>query len=124
MTELRFGQHSEQSLRRFATIDLYGIYVLSFNVSKTETSQSAVQTLQRAYQFTDNPTGVLVHSDFGTAYTSKDFKNFLSQHHARRSMYRPGTPYDNAVVEKLWNDGINSIAIHYIHQPNCYMKRF
>lgn len=104
MTELRFGQHLEQSLRLSATIDLYGTYVLSFNVSKTETSQSAVQTLQRAYQFTGNPTDVLVHSDRGTAYTSKDFKNLLSQHHARRSMSRPGTPYDNAVVEKFWND--------------------
>lgn len=50
MTELRFGQHLEQSLRLSATIDLFGTYVLSFNVSKTETSQSAVETLQRAYQ--------------------------------------------------------------------------
>lgn len=104
MTELRFGPHLEHVLRLSATIDLYGTYILSFNISKTETSQSAVQTLQRAYQFAGNPTDVLVHSDRGTAYTSRAFKNLLSQHHAQRSMSRPGTPYDNAVVEKFWND--------------------
>lgn len=36
MTELQFGQHLKQSLRLYKTIDLYGIYVLSFNVKKRE----------------------------------------------------------------------------------------
>lgn len=79
MTELRFGQHLEQLLRLYTNIDLYGIYVLLFNFSKKETSQSAIQIFQRVYQCTGNITYVLVHFDRGTSYnTSKDFKNILS----------------------------------------------
>ena len=104
MTELRYGHNFEYTLKLSAVIDLYGTYVLSFNVSETETTSAAIKTFERAYQNTGNPEDVLVHSDRGTAYTSGAFKNYLGHHNARRSMSRPGTPYDNAIMEKFWND--------------------
>ena len=104
MTELRYGANLEHTLKLSAVIDLYGTYVLSFNVSETETSAAAVQTFQRAYRISGHPRHVLVHSDRGAAYTSGAFKNYLRRHNAHRSMSRPGTPYDNAIMEKFWND--------------------
>lgn len=106
MTELRYGHNFEYTLKLSAVIDLYGIYVLSFNVSETEITSAAIKTFERAYQNTGNPEDVLVHSDRGAAYTSGAFKNYLGRHNAnaRRSMSRPGTPYDNAIMEKFWND--------------------
>ena len=104
MTELSYGHNLEHTLKLSAVIDLYGTYVLSFNISETETSKAAIQAFERAYQNTENPQHALVHSDRGSAYTSGSFKNYLGHHNARRSMSRPGTPYDNAIMENFWND--------------------
>ncbi|WHQ55861.1 integrase core domain-containing protein (plasmid) [Lactiplantibacillus plantarum] len=45
-----------------------------------------------------------MHTDRGSAYTSGTFNNFLAQHEVTRSMSRPGTPYDNAPMERWWNE--------------------
>ncbi|MFH5811651.1 hypothetical protein [Companilactobacillus sp. FL22-1] len=42
----------------------------------------------------------MVHTDRGAAFTSNSFNNFLDQHSVTRSMSRPGTPYDNASMER------------------------
>lgn len=57
------GHDMEHTLKLSAVIALYGTYVLSFNVSETETTSAAIQTFERAYQSTGNPDDVLVHSD-------------------------------------------------------------
>lgn len=46
----------------------------------------------------------LIHTDRGSAYTSGTFNNFLNQFNIKRSMSRPGTPYDNAPMERWWNE--------------------
>src|SRR5699024_8869743 len=74
MTELRYGHNFEYTLKLSAVIDLYGTYVLSFNVSETETTSAAIKTFERAYQNTGNPEDVLVNSDRVSAYTSGAFK--------------------------------------------------
>ena len=45
-----------------------------------------------------------MHTDRGSAYTSSAFNQFLAQHEVTRSMSRPGTPYDNAPMERWWNE--------------------
>lgn len=104
MTELTFGLHHEHHLKLSAVLDLYGDFVLGFNISDTETTIAALETFNQAYRTADNPQGVLVHTDRGSAYTSHQFNHFMNAHDARRSMSRPGTPYDNAMSEKFWND--------------------
>jgi len=46
----------------------------------------------------------MVHTDRGSAYTSKDFNSLMTEHQVVRSMSRPGTPYDNAPMERWWNE--------------------
>lgn len=104
MTELTYGLNREHSFKLSAVLDLYGDYVLSYNISETETTAAAIQTFHRVFIEAGNPTEVLVHTDRGSAYTSHQFNHFMAAHNAQRSMSRPGTPYDNAMVEKLWND--------------------
>lgn len=104
MTELTFGLHHEHHFKLSAVLDLYGDFVLGFNISDTETTSAALETFHQAFHVTDNPTGVLVHTDRGSAYTSHQFNHFMNAHDVYRSMSRPGTPYDNAMSEKFWND--------------------
>lgn len=104
MTALTFGLNREHSFKLSAVLDLYGNFVLSFNISETETTAAAIQTFSQAFAITGAPTGVLVHTDRGSAYTSHQFNHFMNAHGVQRSMSRPGTPYDNAMIEKFWND--------------------
>lgn len=102
-TQLTYGPHGEYSVKLSGVLDVYSGYLVAHNISATETTAAAVQTFQRAFKATGNP-HPLVHTDRGSAYVSGDFNDFMFQHDVKRSMSRPGTPYDNSLMERYWNE--------------------
>ena len=102
-TELSYGINGEYKVRLSGVLDLYGRRLLAYNLSITETSAAEIQVFQRAFTQAGD-VHPMVHTDRGTAYTSKSFNQFMDQFQVRRSMSRPGTPYDNAPMERWWND--------------------
>jgi transposase InsO family protein len=46
--------------------------------------------------------GLIVHSDRGCQYASRDFRALLDRHHALGSMSAKGNCYDNAAMESFW----------------------
>ena len=46
---------------------------------------------------------VLIHTDQGSQYTSRDWAAFLRAHHLEHSMSRRGNCHDNAVAESFFN---------------------
>jgi len=46
---------------------------------------------------------VLIHSDQGSQFTSRDWASFLKAHNLEHSMSRRGNCHDNAVVESFFN---------------------
>jgi putative transposase len=46
---------------------------------------------------------VLIHTDQGSQYTSRDWAAFLRAHNIAHSMSRRGNCYDNAVAESFFN---------------------
>jgi len=102
-TEVHYGINGEYKARLCGVLDLHGRYLLSYNLSVTETSDAMIETFKRAF----NKAGgahPMVHTDRGSAYTSKDFNSLMTEHQVVRSMSRPGTPYDNAPMERWWNE--------------------
>lgn len=102
-TELTYGVNGEHKIRLSGVLDLYGRRMMAYHLSLTETSEAEIKTFQQAF----DSVGIvhpLVHTDRGSAYTSGAFNNFLDQFGVTRSMSRPGTPYDNAPMERWWND--------------------
>jgi len=49
------------------------------------------------------PPGLIIHSDRGSQYASKDFHKTLKAHKALGSMGRTGCCYDNAAMESFWS---------------------
>lgn len=47
--------------------------------------------------------GLIVHSDRGIQYASRDFREQLDRHRALPSMSRTGNCYDNAAMESFWS---------------------
>lgn len=46
---------------------------------------------------------VLIHSDQGSQYTSRDWRDFLAELQIRQSMSRRGNCHDNAVAESFFS---------------------
>ncbi|WP_179211710.1 IS3 family transposase, partial [Secundilactobacillus pentosiphilus] len=102
-TELTYGLHGEHKVRLCGVLDLYGRYLLSYQISATETSEAMVQTFEAAFKQAGD-VHPLVHTDRGSAFTAHKFDYYLIGHNVLRSMSRPGTPYDNAPMERWWNE--------------------
>ncbi|WP_236721878.1 DDE-type integrase/transposase/recombinase [Lactiplantibacillus plantarum] len=102
-TELSYGVNGEYKIRLSGVMDFYGRRILSYNLSITETSAAEIQVFQRAFAGAGN-VHPMIHTDRGSAYTSGAFNRYFSQFEITRSMSRPGTPYDNAPMERWWNE--------------------
>lgn len=102
-TEVRYGMRGDHKLRLSGVLDIYGRRLLAYNLSLTETTLAEIQVFERAFEATGN-VHPIVHTDRGSAYTSNLFNEFMESHQVIRSMSRPGTPYDNAPMERWWNE--------------------
>ena len=47
--------------------------------------------------------GLILHSDRGSQYTSKEFSKYCEKNNISQSMSKPGCPYDNAPMERYFN---------------------
>jgi len=56
-------------------------------------------------------TGMILHSDRGSQFTSKEFTDFRKEHEIRQSMSHPGCPYDNAPMERYFQHIKSGVAV-------------
>lgn len=66
--------------------------------------------------------GVILHSDQGSQYTSKEFTDYCSAHNLTQSMSRAGCPYDNSPMERYFNTLKSKLIYH--HSYSCEDKLF
>lgn len=64
--------------------------------------QLVCDALQAAILTRGNPEGVMVHSDQGVQYASKDYRILFTQYQLTQSMSRRGNCWDKAVAESLF----------------------
>ena len=57
---------------------------------------------------------IILHTDQGTVYSSKDYNNLLKDFNIQRSMSRAGTPTDNAAMEAI-NGWIKTEIFNDLH---------
>lgn len=84
-------------------MDLYSRKIVGWDLSKTLEAASTCMALKKYfYKYTPNE-GVMVHSDRGVQYTSKEFRDILEDHKAVQSNSRKGNCWDNAVIESFFH---------------------
>ena len=98
-------------------LDLHDRSVIASITDKNITSDLAVRTVQKALESQPVRKGNLIlHSDQGSRYTSKDFTEFCASSRITQSMSKAGYPYDNAPMERYYNTLKNElIYLHYYH---------
>ena len=65
-----------------------------------------------AYEQRGRPVGVLFHSDQGSQYGSRVFRQQLWRYRMSQSMSRRGNCWDNAPMESFWGTLTNELVHH------------
>lgn len=102
-TEVLYGSEQVRKVRVHVVMDLYGRYILSYNISATETATSAIEAFKRAFKVEPGAQPI-IHTDRGAAYCSRAFNDYLAEQNCIHSMSHPGHPWENSPIERWWND--------------------
>ena len=95
-----------------AVIDLYSRRIVGHACGSAPTSGLVERALVSAVARRCPSRGLVHHSDRGAAYVSGPFLASLQATGAVRSLSRPGTPLDNAVVESFFSTLGRELLVH------------
>ena len=99
-------------------IDLYDRSIVASITGKHITAALAKETLQKAIDSQPgiNTRRLMLHSDQGSRYTSKEFTEYCTKLGVTQSMSKTGYPYDNTPMERYFNTLKNElINLHNYH---------
>ncbi|MGF1706839.1 IS3 family transposase [Enterovibrio baiacu] len=83
-------------------IDLYRRRVVGWAMSGSPDAALVTKALSMAYEQRGKPSGVMFHSDQGSQYGSRQFRQHLWRYRIAQSMSRRGNCWDNAPMERLF----------------------
>lgn len=98
MTYLRTG---EGWMYLAIVMDLYSRRIVGWHIDKRMTTDLVSKAMMKAYNLRQPPKGLVFHSDRGSQYTSKQYRQLLWSYGVRASMGDVGACWDNAVVERF-----------------------
>jgi len=84
-------------------IDLFSRIVVGWDLSDSLDRHSMINAFKKALWRRRPGAGLLVHSDRGVQYASKDFRKMLEKNGCAQSMSRKGNCWDNAVAESFFH---------------------
>lgn len=103
-------------------IDLYARRVVSWAMAERMTAELVCAALSMALWRRHRPKGVIVHSDRGSQYCSKDYQAMIAKQALLCSMSAKGNCYDNSVAESFFHT-LKVEIIHGEHIPTRELIR-
>lgn len=94
-----------------AVVDLYSRKVVGWSMSQRMTATLVCDALRMALFNRQMPRNVIMHTDRGSQYCSREHRTLLDEHGLIASMSAKGNCYDNAAMES-WNHSLKVEAIH------------
>ena len=95
-----------------SVIDLHDRSVVSSITDRNITSNLAIRTVKKALEAQATVSrNLILHSDQGSQFTSKEFTEFCESVGITQSMSKAGYPYDNAPMERYFNTLKNELMI-------------
>jgi len=83
-------------------MDLYARKPIGWAISLSPDSELTAKALTMAFETRGKPTGVMFHSDQGSHYTSRKYRQTLWRYQIKQSMSRRGNCWDNAPMERFF----------------------
>jgi len=84
-----------------SVMDLYNRKIIGYSYGKNPTAELAKKAVENACLNVEDTTGIILHSDLGSQYTSATFEDMLIEKNMKHSFSRKGNPYDNACMESF-----------------------
>jgi transposase InsO family protein len=98
-----------------AVMDLFSRRIIGLAMSDRMQDELVITALQQAFMHRQPGAGLIHHSDRGSQYTSKNFKDLLIKYRIVASMSGTGNCYDNAVIESFF---------HTLKTEHVYFERY
>jgi putative transposase len=103
VTDFTYIRTKEGWLYVTVVVDLFSRLIVGWSMRSRATAESVIDALLMAIWRRRPTKKVLVHSDQGAQYTSKDWQTFLRDNNLEASMSRRGNCHDNAVAESFFS---------------------
>jgi len=87
------------------------------------TDQLVIDAFRQASRHRKDPEGLIVHSDLGSQYCSRSFKELLDQQRYRQSMCATGNCYDNAITESFFGTLKTELVFHHRYDTRDQARR-
>jgi putative transposase len=101
-SDITYIRTDEGWLHLVIILDLYSRMIVGWSMDSKARSRLVVNALNKACYLRNPAPGFMFHSDQGTQYRSKEFREVLEAKKGVQSMSNPGVPYDNAVSESFF----------------------
>jgi putative transposase len=98
-----------------AVMDLFSRRIVGLAMSDRMKDDLVITAMQQAFIHRHPKAGLIHHSDRGSQYTSKNFKDLLMKYCVVSSMSSSGNCYDNAVIESFF---------HTLKTEHIYFERY
>lgn len=99
-----------------ADIDLFVRRVVGWAFSSMPDAVLVIKALERAYEQRGRLRKVLFHSDQGSRYGNRSFRQRLWRYRFKQSMSRRGNCHDNAPMKRLFRnlktEGVSAVGLH------------
>jgi putative transposase len=102
VTDITYVKTHEGWLYLSVVIDLFSRRVVGWSAQSRMSTDLALQALLAAVWRRKPKTKVMIHSDQGSQFTSREWRAFLDHHNLEASMSRRGNCHDNAVAESFF----------------------
>lgn len=102
VSDITYLSTTKETIYLHLITDAYSKQIMGYNLSRDLTANSTLKALQIALRKRQYPqNNLLHHSDRGLQYCSKLYVNELKKNDCQISMTESGSPYDNAVAERI-----------------------
>lgn len=102
VTDITYIRTGEGWLYLAVVLDLFGGVVVGWSMSASMEKQLVVQAVLMAIWQKAHDEPVILHSDRGSQFTSREYQKFLADHGIISSMSAVGSCYDNAAAESFF----------------------
>ena len=96
-------------------LDIFTREVVGWSLSRSLETKLVLNALQAAMDATSPEAEVIFHSDRGSQYASKAYRDILAHGSIRQSMSRRGNCYDNSYVESWFS----SLKKEWLYRRKC-----
>ncbi|MBK5447587.1 IS3 family transposase [Bacillus sp. TH22] len=118
VTDITYLIFNGQRLYLSAIKDLYNNEIVAYETSRRNDLKLVLDTLKRAKK-KRNMKGILLHSDQGSQYTSRQYNQLLKKYQMKASMSRRGNCWDNACMENFFSHfKAECFHLHSFHKAN------